>query len=84
MTTLIVVVNSGRVMGRCDALCYDATAPKCTCICGGKNHGVGLQKAAEQVSQYTEEQLKALAAKGGSVLRDDVENALNPKQGTLL
>lgn len=83
MTTLIIVVNSGRVVGRCDALCYEATSPKCTCICGGKNHGVGLKKAAEQVSEYTEQQLKALAAKGGAVT-EDVQDVLNPRQGTLL
>jgi len=38
---------------RCDGRCYDANAdrldvnnrPKCRCICGGVNHGVGLEKA---------------------------------------
>lgn len=30
---------------RCDARCYDARHPKCDCVCGGANHGVGLDKA---------------------------------------
>lgn len=31
---------------RCDARCYDAKSSpdKCRCICGGKNHGIGLSK----------------------------------------
>lgn len=84
MTTLIIVKKSGgRIVGRCDASCYNATAPDCDCVCGGKNHGVGLEKAAQQVSEYTEEQLKALAEKGGSVTEDCLD-VLNPRQGTLL
>ncbi len=32
---------------QCGARCYDAKSSpeKCICICGGKNHGVGLSKA---------------------------------------
>lgn len=32
---------------KCDSACYDARAPKCSCICGGKNHGVGEDKAID-------------------------------------
>ncbi len=32
---------------KCDATCYNARAPKCCCICGGKNHGVGRDKAVD-------------------------------------
>jgi hypothetical protein len=46
MTTLMILVaNSDGVVGRCDAKCYSATGPECDCICGGQNHGVGLQRA---------------------------------------
>lgn len=43
MATLIYVGNSEGCVGRCDAKCYDAKHPDCDCICGGKNHGVGLK-----------------------------------------
>jgi hypothetical protein len=45
MTTLITVSNSSGVIGRCDDKCHSATHPKCDCICGGANHGVGLKQA---------------------------------------
>jgi len=34
-----------RVIRRCDARCFAAIHGKCNCICGGRNHGVGLEKA---------------------------------------
>jgi hypothetical protein len=37
-----VVIISDPGSGRtCCALCYNATSPRCTCICGGANHGIG-------------------------------------------
>ena len=47
MTTVLAVYNSEGCVGRCDARCHEAHSPTCDCICGGKNHGVGLQKAIE-------------------------------------
>jgi hypothetical protein len=44
--TLITIGNS-EGSRRCDARCYDAKGPKCSCCCGGKNHGKGLQVAIE-------------------------------------
>jgi hypothetical protein len=41
MTTLIAVYTSQGCIGRCDARCYEATHPECTCVCGGRNHGKG-------------------------------------------
>ena len=32
-------------MGRCDARCYNAKGTVCKCICGGINHGCGLNIA---------------------------------------
>lgn len=47
MPTLISVITAdGRCLGRCDARCYDATPGACHCICGGRNHAVGLRAAA--------------------------------------
>lgn len=36
---------------RCDANCYNGKAKKCTCLCGGKNHGVGLAQARRNVRE---------------------------------
>jgi hypothetical protein len=49
--TLLYVGNSEGCVGRCDAKCYEAQHPECDCICGGKNHGVGLQVARENVER---------------------------------
>ena len=51
MATLIKVVTKGGVVRRCDARCYNARRPKCVCICGGVNHGAGLEKAVENIRQ---------------------------------
>jgi hypothetical protein len=46
-----VIRGRGR---RCDARCYDGASPRdaCRCICGGRNHGVGLRRAAAQRSSH--------------------------------
>lgn len=43
MTTLLVAGGQ-----RCTARCYSATEPECTCICRGRNHGVGRERALAQ------------------------------------
>ena len=45
MTTLITQKVGSGPTRRCDAKCYDAKHPKCTCICGGMNHGAGRTRA---------------------------------------
>ena len=47
MTTLIAVYNNDGCKGRCDARCYEACEPHCDCVCGGRNHGAGLERAVE-------------------------------------
>jgi hypothetical protein len=47
VTTLIAIYNSEGCVGRCDARCYNATGDKCTCCCGGRNHGKGQAQAIE-------------------------------------
>jgi hypothetical protein len=47
MTTVLAVYNSEGCVGRCDARCHHAHGKSCTCICGGKNHGVGLEQAIQ-------------------------------------
>lgn len=58
MTTLIAVYNSEGCIGRCDAKCYNAVHPRCTCVCGGKNHGVGLAQAQANVWEITAEDIQ--------------------------
>ena len=54
MTTLISVHTSDGESGRCDARRYDAKNEHCECVCGGRNHGVGENKAKENTREYAE------------------------------
>ena len=47
--------GDGNVLGRCDARCYDAAEPRCVCICGGKNHGLGVSKAILNAAEIKRE-----------------------------
>jgi len=51
MTTLIAVYNSEGCVGRCDARCYEAKNAQCHCICGGRNHSAGKQRAIENTHE---------------------------------
>ena len=52
--TLISVGGHEGETGRCDEKCYNATQRKCTCCCGGMNHGKGLKAAMDTTSRYAE------------------------------
>lgn len=56
--TLITVGNSEGER-RCDARCYDAQGPVCDCICGGRNHGAGLERAQDNTREHAHEILEA-------------------------
>lgn len=47
MTIIFHTAADGKTR-RCTAQCYNATGKKCRCICGGRNHGVGLGEAIIQ------------------------------------
>jgi hypothetical protein len=71
MATLIAVYSGidhrGRriCVGRCDAKCYLSKHDNCDCICGGKNHKKGLDRAVENTRDSAEEWLlKYAKAKG--------------------
>ena len=51
MTTLIAVYDNDACKGRCDARCYEAREPHCDCVCGGRNHGAGLERAVENTRE---------------------------------
>lgn len=65
MSTMIAVYNSSGLVGRCDAKCYQATEPHCTCICGGANHGKGFKQAMDNTSQMAEAWLDTYAKEKG-------------------
>jgi len=48
MTTLLIARSKdGKRTRTCNARCYNAKGKRCTCICGGKNHGVGYDQALD-------------------------------------
>ena len=51
MATVLALYTSAGCVGRCDAHCHNAGGDVCRCICGGVNHGVGAEQAAENAAQ---------------------------------
>lgn len=74
--TLIEVRNSEGVVGRCNALCYEATTPDCQCVCGGANHGAGQQRAMDNTRQMAENWIEEYARRHD--LRD-YHGEINPQ-----
>lgn len=49
---LIQEIRKDGKRGRaCGGKCYNAKGDKCTCLCGGLNHGKGDKKAIENVRE---------------------------------
>lgn len=55
MTTLIAVYDNDGCKGRCDVRCYEARELHCGCVCGGRNHGAGLERAVENTRELANE-----------------------------
>lgn len=72
MTTLISYESSGGDQGRCDAKCYLALGPECSCICQGANHGIGRQDAIENTRQLAESWLEQARASGQNIAHAEV------------
>lgn len=66
MTTLISQTHGGRTR-RCDARCYNGKHARCKCICGGVNHGKGLEKAIENTREMA---VKLLEMDNTKIARD--------------
>jgi len=50
MTVLMWEVNEkGNTIAQCDARCYNSRFPYKHCMCGGKNHAVGVAGAMTNV-----------------------------------
>lgn len=58
MATLIAVGDKDGIHRRCDARCYCASGEICTCICGGRNHGVGEVQARNNIYDQYEDLLR--------------------------
>jgi len=54
--TVLISQRTATGERRCDERCYNAKGKKCSCVCGGINHGVGI----EQAYKNTQEMLDAL------------------------
>lgn len=65
MSTLIAVYTSEGCIGRCDARCHDAHEPDCDCICAGRNHGAGRERAIENTREHAEAWLTRIANRRG-------------------
>jgi len=59
-TIMISPLSPGRRRRSCNARCHDAKFAKCTCICAGMNHGVGLQQARDNVEQLCQGEREVL------------------------
>lgn len=62
MTTLIQITDRSGRRQRCHAECYNARGNHCTCICGGTNHGVGLQQAIHNTRKFCHNWIAAAEA----------------------
>lgn len=82
MTTLISVRYGSGEVRRCDANCYDAKSKKCDCVCGGRNHGAGLERAAANVREDMKHYVDTLGGRNAKVSVDVDVDVL--KQGSLL
>ncbi len=76
MTTVLSVHTSEGCVGRCDARCHEAHGPVCKCICGGVNHGVGAQQAADNVAEMGQEILQRWRAEHGDAAPATMQLAL--------
>lgn len=70
MSCLIYASNGDKCIGKCDANCYNATSPECDCICGGRNHGVGLKQAQDNTRKYADEWIERYAKEKGIDKKD--------------
>ena len=52
--TVMIVKGTGDGQRRCDERCYNAKGKRCTCVCGGKNHGVGQEQANKNTKEMAE------------------------------
>jgi hypothetical protein len=64
-------------VGRCDARCYDAKHPDCDCICGGVNHGAGLNRAVDNTRELAGAWIEHAHASGMDFDRAELGTAVS-------
>lgn len=70
MATLISAYGGdGKLIGRCDARCYNATSKHCECICGGMNHGAGENQAIENTKDHAEDMIEKFQQETGRQIK---------------
>ncbi|MBK1667325.1 hypothetical protein CKO28_04690 [Rhodovibrio sodomensis] len=72
MATLLAVYAGSRLIGRCDARCYEAKSHSCKCVCFGANHGAGYDRALRQTQQNAERWLARYLEKEGLDPKDAI------------
>ncbi len=72
MVTLITVEYSSGLKRRCDSRCYNSRTSKCTCVCGGRNHGKGLPAAVDNTREISA-LLRLQAKRTGMVININAE-----------
>ena len=81
MPALITVTSTGGKTRQCDAHCYDAKEPVCTCVCGGLNHGAGLKAALDNTQAHYKQLVKQIAeTHPESAIFHDIQEALFGKE----
>jgi len=63
----LIEVYAGGSRRRCDARCYNGHSKQCKCVCGGRNHGKGLQRALDNTRKIAEEIIEQVEKEGGNV-----------------
>lgn len=48
VVTIVTWSSFGGETRRCDGKCHAAKRPMCECICGGRYHGCGSSKVAQE------------------------------------
>jgi hypothetical protein len=73
MTTLMAVYDVDGCAGQCDAECYAAAGSgSCGCICGGQNHGAGLNQAIRNTLKYWGQWLDRVTEANPSIVAADI------------
>lgn len=67
MTALLIVYRGRDVVRCCDAKCYDADHDRCVCVCSGRNHRVGYERALANARQLAAEWAARARAKDPGV-----------------
>jgi len=49
MTVLLKVWQGKKLLGQCDAKCYNSKSETCRCVCHGNHHGKGHNKSVNLI-----------------------------------